>query len=92
MNQHDYPPQRKIGSEPLSMTVPIGGNRTLKLYRRWLKENGLPDAANGTILFVNTLQHNDKVREIFYEIEKGKIRGKRYLDGIKTNKANQSTR
>ncbi|MDQ0869003.1 hypothetical protein QFZ70_001476 [Arthrobacter sp. V1I9] len=92
MDKHIYPPQKKIGSEPLSVTVPVGTKETLKLYRFWLQENGLPDAANGTVLFVNTVQHNDKFREIFYEIEKGKSRGKRYLDGIKATKASQSAR
>lgn len=92
MDKHSYPPQKKIGHEPLSVTVPIGATQALKLYRHWLIENHLPDASNGNILFANTVQHNDKIREIFQEIEKGKRSGRRYLDGIKTTKATKSAR
>lgn len=92
MDKHSYPPQKKIGHEPLSVTVPIGAKLTLRIYRAWLRENDLPDASNGNILFANTLQHNDKIREIFREIEKGKRSGRRYLDGIKTTKASKSAR
>ncbi|MEW1951066.1 hypothetical protein AB0280_17665 [Pseudarthrobacter sp902506025] len=92
MDKHIYPPQKKIGHEPLSITVPTGFKQALSLYRHWLIENNLPDTANGNILAASALQHNDKLREIFQEIEKGKRNGRRYLDGIKTVKATKSAR